>query len=378
MYAKHGGYGGLGIDPNAVSYVQPVAIVPAGAPIAAVPLGPGGFKDLKGHHKGIKGTYGPPKGSYGVPNAGYGAPPLLPGAGLGLGLNSLAPPPLLPPPGGLPVAPVQHLHHHVYDGGVTTGIGYKKGGAGAYNGAVQTSPIVPSPVYNTPAVQPYNPPPPAYNPPPPPPPPRPVYNNPPRPGGYGGAIPNPAYSNQQPISYSPRDQCVCVPVDQCASYDVIGRVNDYQIDPRSKLNSSVSADDDVLIPTAEGRNSTARRRRQSFHHKLVGRQTIIGDDSVTVISSDAPADFVPGVSSPSSPPAADDAIETIAAGTPAAESPSGDAVSSPVGAAGVSLTKQNETNDTFCITQSPKAAQRLTSCKAHLVHHRKPSSSRSR
>lgn len=283
LYAKHGYGPGLGIDPSVVSYVQPVAIVPAGAPIAAIPIGPGG--GYKGHHKGIKAGYGPPKGTYGVPNVGYGAPPPV---GLPpIGLNSLAPPPL----GPLAGAGVQHLHHHHYDNGV----GYKKGG-----GAVGYSPAVPSaPVYN-------NPPPPSYNPPPPPPPPRPVYNNPPPPPvynpppppvrpGYGGGAPNPSYSNQAAV-YSPREQCVCVAVEQCPSYDIISRVqSDYQLDPR-KANTTISAEEEgAQLPLAEARNglNSTRRRRQSFHRLSQGRQTIIGDDSITVISSEVPADFVP-------------------------------------------------------------------------------------
>jgi hypothetical protein len=288
----NGLHGGLGIDPNIVSYVQPVAIVPAGAPIAAVPLGLGG-----GHFKQQgKGQIGKVKG-YGVPPSGYGAPSLLPpssyGApgiggfgGLGGGLGSLAPPPI---PASLPPAPVQHIHHH-----------QTVGGPQIIPGPYGALPPPPLPIYKSPPS--YNPAPPAYNPPP-----RPSYSNPapvynPAPSRpYNPPAPIQPYSNGG-NNFAPRDQCVCVPVEQCPSYDVIGRVADYAIDPRSKLNSTIVADDDdiVIVSQAEGRQlapgsespkkeSTRRRRRQSIHH----RQTIVGDDSVTIVSSDSSASQSP-------------------------------------------------------------------------------------
>ena len=264
-----------------------MAIVPAGAPIAAVPLGLGG-----GHFKQQgKGQIGKVKG-YGVPPGGYGAPSLLPpnsyGApGLGGfgGLGSLAPPPI---PASLPPAPVQHIHHH-----------QTVGGPQIIPGPYGALPPPPLPIYKSPPS--YNPAPPAYNPPP-----RPSYSNPapvynPAPSRPYNPAPIQPYSNGG-NNFAPRDQCVCVPVEQCPSYDVIGRVADYAIDPRSKLNSTIVADDDdiVIVSQAEGRQlapdsespkkeSTRRRRRQSIHH----RQTIVGDDSVTIVSSDSSASQSP-------------------------------------------------------------------------------------
>jgi len=142
-------------------------------------------------------------------------------------------------------------------------------------------------------------------------------------------------------------------VEQCASYDIVGRVQaDYQLDPRSKLNSTITAEDDdtlSLLPEARA-NSTARRRRQSFlqkHGKSISRQTIVGDDSITVVSSDAPSSIpVGGGSVPvagGSLPVADDAITVISSDSESPSSipvgggsvPSAD-VASP-GAAGVSF-----------------------------------------
>ena len=286
-----------------MSYVQPVAIVPAGAPIAAVPLGlgHGQFKQYgKGSVGKVKGNYGPPPSSYGVPNS-YGAPSLLPPAAHYGGISSLVPPPI---PAALPPAPVQHIHQHIYEGN-----DYKKAVPQIISGPYNPPPPPPPPVYNS---APTYTAPPSYNPPPPPPvqPVRPGYSNP-------SPVYNPAPARpyqppvQQPYgnAFAPRDQCVCVPVEQCPSYDVIGRVSDYAIDPRSKFNSTIVADDDdVVILKTETRalNNTRRRRQSAFH-----RQTIVGDDSITVVSSDSSSSTSPisgggTVSNPiSSPPVAD-------------------------------------------------------------------------
>lgn len=213
------------------------------------------------------------------------------------GLSSLAPPPI---PAGLPPAPVQHVHHHVYEND------YKKAVVLPQPQIISSSynapPPPPPPVYNAPPTYSQ---PPAYNPPPP----RPAYSNP---TPVYNPVPARPYSGQQSAqSYgntlAPRDQCVCVPVEQCPSYDVIGRVADYAIDPRSKLNSTIVADEDdiVIVKQAEGRSVDKTRRRRQSHL----RQTIVGDDSITVVSSDSSATNNPigggGVVGPIAPPAAD-------------------------------------------------------------------------
>lgn len=275
LYSKSYGFGHqVGIDPGVVSYVQPVAIVPAGAPIPAVPLGLGGVGGVGVGKHHAKGHAKSPAKGYGAPlSTGYGAPPLSNGYGAPtFGLNSLSPPPLppvaLPPPvaplsgplpAALPPAPLQHIHHHYHEGNKVVAV-----------------PPPPPPV-------------PAYNAPLPPPPP---IQQPYRPIGYSnGPPPRQPYASNQVSSYAdyaPRDSCVCVPIEQCPSADRIGRVSDYAIDPRSKAKSNatiIEADDDIVIlnqPEATPA-PTARRRRQSIHH----RQTIVGDDAITVVSSDS-------------------------------------------------------------------------------------------
>ena len=232
-------------------------LVAAGAPIAAVPLagGIGGFKNQQGFKGQIptghtnpsfgSGLLPPPPprplNTYSAPALGssYGTPPVSGGLGLappiggGLGLAppiSLPPAPILPP-----VQNVQHMHHHLYN---------------------NKKPV------------PYNPPPPVYTKNPVYSPPAPVYNRPTAPA-YNPIRPNynpsqqiPAYSNPPP-SYSGlngRDTCVCVPVQQCPSYDIVGRVNDYQLDPRSK-KTNITANDDKEPEGSRRRRETFRRRR---------------------------------------------------------------------------------------------------------------------
>ena len=307
-----------------------------------------------------------------MPGNGYGAPPLggigggigpIGGIGGGIGpiggIGGIGP---IGGLGGLPAAPPQHIHHHTYDNG------FKNKGVVGYNGGAQPlisnnyNPPPPPPVYNNPAPV-YNPQParPVYNNPPPPPPvynnPPPVYNQPPaRP--YAAAS-NPSYTSINSANYgSPRDQCVCVPVAQCQSYDIIGRNVDYQIDPRTKGTNVTATEvegDIVIVTTAEGRslsnsNSTQRRRRQSFNrfNRQSGRQTIIGDDAITVISSDAPADSFPGLSpsppSGGSPAASPGPVEDFPISSGDNGSGSTDSISVPAisdpgvnGVAGVSL-----------------------------------------
>lgn len=300
-----------------------MAIVPAGAPIAAVPLGLGAGGHFKQHGKGqvgkVKGYGAPPPPSYGAPSLlppnTYGAPGLGGFGGLG-GLGSLAPPPI---PASLPPAPVQHIHHH-------TNVGAPQLIPGPYNAPPPLPPIYKSPPS-------YNPAPPAYNPPP-----RPSYSNPAPVYNQAPSRPyNPApiqpYSNGG-NNFAPRDQCVCVPAAQCPSYDVIGRVADYAIDPRSKLNSTIVADegDIVVVQQAEGRQlasgstkESTRRRRQSGHH----RQTIVGDDSITTISSDSSA-----LQSPLNPPSGGASPIAPIAEFPAAGSDPADLESISVDAAG--------------------------------------------
>jgi len=318
LLAKSYGYGGpsLGINPNAVSYVQPVQLVASGAPIAAIPLGPGiggiggiggvggyggfkDFKDVKGHHKGsFKSSYGvpnlgglgvPPLNTYGAPSlplpSSYGTPPLSLGGGFNPGLGAfnsfgsqppiVAPAPILPqvavPP---PVQNIKHVHHHLYDN--------KKVLPYAPTAPVYTQPPVynrpapPAPVYNrpAPAAPVYNrPPPPAYNPAPP------AYN--PAPPAYN---PVPNYSNP-PAQYSGisgKESCVCVPTQQCPAYDVIGRVSDYQLDPR-KVKSNITAE-------AEEEPEVTRRRRQINRRRRGDAPLPVdGQDAVTVVSSEPAA-----------------------------------------------------------------------------------------
>lgn len=292
-----------------------------------------------------KGQVGKVKG-YGVPPTGYGAPSLHPpntygapglggfgGPGLGGfgglgGLGSLAPPPI---PASLPPAPVQHIHHHQT-------VGVPPIISGPYGGPPPLPPIYKSPPS-------YNPAPPAYNPPP-----RPSYSNP---APVYNSAPSRPYvpAPIQPYTnggnaFAPRDQCVCVPVEQCPSYDVIGRVADYQIDPRSKLNSTIVADeaDIVIVKQPEGRQlaspsskDSTRRKRQSFHN----RQTIVGDDTITVVSSDSSASQSP-LNPPSSgsgpvapiadvPISAGDSDDLESISVDAADSvPAGDGGSAPV------------------------------------------------
>ena len=149
-------------------------------------------------------------------------------------------------------------------------------------------------------------------------------------------------------------------MEQCPSYDVIGRVSDYQIDPRSKLNSTITADDgDIVIVTqSEGRKvDPVRRRRQSFHHH---RQTIVGDDSITVVSSDSSASQSPfppsgggGVASPIAEipvagggPIAADTDDVIIVDAPIAGNPVGGVgVADVAGVAGVGATVSFILND---------------------------------
>ena len=253
-------------------------LVAAGAPIAAVPLagGIGGFKNQQGFKGQIptghtnpsfgSGLLPPPPprplNTYSAPALGssYGTPPVSGGLGLappiggGLGLAppiSLPPAPILPP-----VQNVQHMHHHLYN---------------------NKKPV------------PYNPPPPVYTKNPVYSPPAPVYNRPTAPA-YNPIRPNynpsqqiPAYSNPPP-SYSGlngRDTCVCVPVQQCPSYDIVGRVNDYQLDPRNVKSNITAIEDDQLEKSRRRRRHTFGRRQREI------RQTIVGDDSITVVSSDS-------------------------------------------------------------------------------------------
>lgn len=379
MYAKTFGHnglgGGIGIDPNVVSYVQPVAIVPAGAPIAAVPLGLGagsykhhGGKSPVGKQKG----YGPPPSTYGAPSllppSTYGVPSLGGLGGLGGigglgGLGSLAPPPI---PAALPPAPVQHIHHHQNVGPQII--------PGPY-GALPPPP--PPPIYKSPPT--YNQQP-AYNPPSAP---RPAYSNPTP--VYNPVPSRPAYNNPVPTQYnnnlSPRDQCVCVPVEQCPSYDVIGRVADYQIDPRSKLNSTIISADDgdiVIVKQSEGRSAESTRRRRQSHH----RQTIVGDDSITVISSDSDPSQSPvpgggvGIGGPvaevpevvaGGPIGADQGVVGVNQPTLGGVNPIavggaavGGAVGAGVGAATVSLTRLIITKNSLKIKQTTKLSPKLT------------------
>ena len=86
-----------------------------------------------------------------------------------------------------------------------------------------------------------------------------------------------------------------MPVQQCASYDVIGRVADYQLDPRNVKSNITAATDDQTTP------EKTRRRRQIFQRKRgssIKRQTIVGDDSITIVSSDSTSPSSPAGSPP--------------------------------------------------------------------------------
>lgn len=258
------GYGGhsLGIDPLSVSYVQPVQLVAAGAPIAAIPLGGGigGFKNNKGYLGSHSGHAVPSSGlsvpalpTYGAPALGnsYGTPPLSPTGGLGFA----------PPIGGglglgRPVNPVPYSPPAPV---------YTK--TPVYNPPAPAHIRPPTPVYN-PAPPAYNPATPIYNP-------APLAYNPTRPS-YSPSQLTPAYSNPSP-SYSGlnvRDTCVCVPIQQCPSYDIVGRVNDYQLDPRN-LKSNITAAEDDLPEKSRRRRQNIRSRRGDIP------QTIADDDSNT-------------------------------------------------------------------------------------------------
>ena len=119
----------------------------------------------------------------------------------------------------------------------------------------------------------------------------PVYNNPPPPPRpYDQAYSNPSPAIATAYGQNPRDQCICVPVEQCPAYDVIGRGSDFAIDPRTKTPSA------IVVEEAENATATetqSRRRRRSPRRPVGIRQTIVGDDSITVISADDPS-FTPG------------------------------------------------------------------------------------
>ena len=288
------GYGGhsLGIDPLSVSYVQPVQLVAAGGPIAAVPLGTGigGYKNLKGHKGHINtgnlnpnvGLGLPPLNTYGTPPLGnsYGAPPLKLNGGSGFVPPHSPGPVLIPPPvQHVQPPPVQHVHHHLYD--KNKPLSYSPP-APVYTKTPVYNP--PPPVNNRPQLPVYNPPPPVNNRPLPP-----VYNP-----SYNPSQQIPVYS-QPPASYSGingRETCVCVPIQQCPSYDVIGRVSDYQLDPRNVKSNITAEDDDQL--------EKSRRRRQTLRHRRGDVQVTITEDSETDISSkttttDSPSVVVPSI-----------------------------------------------------------------------------------
>lgn len=153
------------------------------------------------------------------------------------------------------------------------------------------------------------------------PPARPAYNKaPPRP------YLEPAYSSLAP-SYSaqnPREQCVCVAIEQCASYDIIGRGGDYSIDPRSKNRTIVSPESDTEEASEQ---SSELRRKRSPAGSTHNRQTIIGDDSITVISADDSLLSNPSGGSVS-------ATTTTVRPTPGDETPSDDSTLSGVAPAG--------------------------------------------
>ncbi len=317
---------GVGIDPSVVSYVQPVAIVPVGDPVPAVPLGVGvgKFRSVQ-HGKISKGK------SKGQPASRFGNPSLLPlgpyggnslGTGYG-GFGSLGGITSLPIPARLPPAPVQHVHQHhqvvsppqiltapysaapppvVYKSPPSYNPPpqvYQPAQAPSYNPPPQVYQPAQAPSYNpppqvyqpapqvyqpaqTPPPQVYQPSPPAYNPPSPP---RQEYNNP-APARPYNPPPSTSYTNGV-NSYVQREQCVCVPIGQCPSYDIIGREGrDYQIDPRSKLNlTGIIADYDEEIVVGKvpevqpqvassSTEDSIRPRRQNPHR----RQAIVRGD----------------------------------------------------------------------------------------------------
>lgn len=308
---------GFGIHPDAISYVQPVAIVPVGDPIPAVPLGLGVGKHRALHHG--KNSVGKSKGQ---PASRFGGPSLLPigpYGGNGLGgygsFGSLGGLTSHPIPARLPPAPVQHVHQHQVVGSPqiisppysplppAAPVGYKsppsynppptfyqpsppayQPSSPAYQPsppAYQPSPPAyqPSPPVYQPSPPAYQPSPPAYNPPPA------VYNPPPR-QEYSNPAPSRPYNpappqsyNNEGNSYTQREQCYCVPTEQCPSYDIVGRdARNYQIDPRSKLNSTVVSDYEVVVEQQEGQSRSSsdaiRPRRQ---HSRRRQDSIRGD-----------------------------------------------------------------------------------------------------
>ena len=326
---------GVGIDPSVVSYVQPVAIVPVGDPIAAVPLGVGvgKFRSVQ-HGKISKGK------SKGQPASRFGGPSLLPlgsyggnslGSGYG-GFGSLGGITSLPIPARLPPAPVQHVHQHhqvvsppqilsapysaapppvvyksppsynpppqVYQPAQAPSYNppsqvYQPAQAPSYNPSPQVYQPAQAPSYRpnpapqvyqssqTPSPQVYQPSLPAYNPPSPP---RQEYSNP-APARPYNPPPSTSYTNGV-NSYVQGEQCVCVPIGQCPSYDIIGReARDYQIDPRSKLNSTgiiADYDEEIVVVTvpelpqvlSSSTEDSIRPRRQNPHR----RQAIVRGD----------------------------------------------------------------------------------------------------
>ena len=95
-------------------------------------------------------------------------------------------------------------------------------------------------------------------------------------------------------SYAPREQCVCVPVGQCPHYDIIGReARDYQIDPRSNLNSTdITADYEEIVVAkvlpegpkivSTSTGDSIRTRRQNPHR----RQAVVRGDSIDPSNED--------------------------------------------------------------------------------------------
>ncbi|XP_057381159.1 uncharacterized protein LOC130703733 [Daphnia carinata] len=322
----------FGIHPSSISYVQPVAIVAVGEPIPAVPLGFGQQRALK-HSKSSSSK------SKGHPASRFGGPSLLPigpYGGNGLGgygsFGSLGGITSQPIPARLPPAPVQHVHQHQV-------VGSPQIISPPYSAPPPAAPAVyqslpsynPPPTVYQPSPPPYQPPPqvyqpspPAYNPPlrqeynnPAPavynPPPRQEYSNP-APAVYNPP-PRQEYTNPTPVyspppsrpynqissqsynnggsSYAQREQCYCVPVDQCASYDIVGRdARNYEIDPRSKLNSTIVLDYDIVVKQPEerqyvsGSSSDAIRPRRQPSQR---RQDVSspGPEGPSPVTSDA-------------------------------------------------------------------------------------------
>ncbi|KAI9552842.1 hypothetical protein GHT06_020724 [Daphnia sinensis] len=283
-----------GIHPSSVSYVQPVAIVAVGEPIPAVPLG---------QQRSLKQSKSSSSKSKGQPASRFGGPSLLPigpYGGNGLGgygsFGSLGGITSHPIPARLPPAPVQHVHQHQV-------VGSSQIIAAPYSAPPPAAPAVyqslpsynppptvyqPSPPPYQPSPQVYQPSPPAYNPPP-----RQEYSNP-APAVYNPP-PRQEYTNPTSVyspppsrpynqissytnggsSYAQREQCYCVPVDQCASYDIVGRdARNYQIDPRSKLNSTTFLNYDIVVKQPEERqyvssssSDAVRPRRQQSQRR---------------------------------------------------------------------------------------------------------------